>query len=118
LKKSALFIVLIFIVLTTTAYAGFFEDLFKSFGGGEQGDELDSNTIASGLKEALSIDPDHAFLQGMLTDAYKCSGDYDRAFEYWKKGQYQIWEKFGVTELLQVDRLILAYGYGLFRFWS
>jgi tetratricopeptide (TPR) repeat protein len=53
------------------------------------------------IKEALSIDPDHLFLQGMLTDAYKCSGDYDRAFEYWKKGQYKIWEKFGVTELLE-----------------
>lgn len=70
MKKSALFILLIFIILTTTTYAGFFEDLFKSFRSGTQGDELDSNTIASGLKEALSIGTENAVKNVAQVDGY------------------------------------------------
>jgi hypothetical protein len=69
-KKSALFIVLILIVLTTTLHAGFFDDIFKSFSGGTQGDEVDNNTIASGLKEALSIGTENAVKNVSQVDGY------------------------------------------------
>jgi len=69
-KKSALFIVLILIVITTTAYAGFFEDIFKIVGGGTQNDELDDSTIASGLKEALSIGTENAVKNVSQVDGY------------------------------------------------
>ena len=70
MKKSVLFIVLILIVSTTTTYAGFFQDLFKSFGSGKQTNELGNDKIASGLKEALSIGTENAVKNVSKVDGY------------------------------------------------
>jgi len=59
-KKSILFIVLIIACSTAITYAGFFEDFFKTIGGEPQAEGLDDGTIASGLKEALSIGTEDA----------------------------------------------------------
>jgi len=69
-KKSALLIVFILIFLTSTAYSGFFEDMFKVVGGGTQREELDESTIASGLKEALSIGTENAVKNVSRVDGY------------------------------------------------
>lgn len=60
MKKSILFIVLIIACSTAITYAGFFEDFFKTIGGEPQAEGLDDGTIASGLKEALSIGTEDA----------------------------------------------------------
>jgi hypothetical protein len=72
-KKSALFIVLILIIVTPATYAGFFEDMFKSVSGGTQSDEIDEiddDTIASGLREALSIGTENAVKNVSQKDGY------------------------------------------------
>ena len=53
------------------------------------------------IEKALSIDPDHPFLRGKLTEAYECLGDYDKAFEEWKKDHWQRWETITDAELLE-----------------
>jgi tetratricopeptide (TPR) repeat protein len=53
------------------------------------------------MKKALAIDPDHMFLSGGLTPIYRCLGDYEKAFEEWKMHNIGLWEKYGVTELLE-----------------
>jgi len=52
------------------------------------------------LEKALSIDPDHPFLYGKLSDVYECMGDYEKAFEEWKKINYDRWETITDAELL------------------
>ncbi len=54
------------------------------------------------LEKALYIDPDHPFLHGNMAMTYACSGDYDKIFEDWKKGNYDRWEMMGGdVELLE-----------------
>jgi tetratricopeptide (TPR) repeat protein len=53
------------------------------------------------IEKALSIDPDHPFLRGLLGWTYECLGDYEKAFEAWKKDYYDRWEKYGDAELLE-----------------
>jgi adenylate cyclase len=54
------------------------------------------------LEKARSIDPDHYFLDGFkFVDIYSCLGEYEKAFEEWRKMKYEVWEKYGITELLE-----------------
>jgi tetratricopeptide (TPR) repeat protein len=53
------------------------------------------------LEKARSIDPDHYFLDGFkFVDIYRCLGEYEKAFQVWKEMKYDVWEKYGVAELL------------------
>jgi len=52
-------------------------------------------------EKAIAIDPDHNFLRGQLGPIYRCLGDYQIAFEEWKKLAIGTWEKYGVTEILE-----------------
>jgi len=69
-RKGILFTVVIIVCSAAIAYAGFFEDLFKTAGGGVQGEDLDEGTIASGLKEALSIGTKDAVKSVSQVDGY------------------------------------------------
>ncbi len=60
MKKGIIFTVIIIVCSAAITYAGFFEDFFKTVGGEPQAEGLDDNTIASGLKEALSIGTEDA----------------------------------------------------------
>ena len=51
-------------------------------------------------EKALSIDPGHPFLFGKLSNVYECMGDYEKAFEEWKKINYARWETITDAELL------------------
>ena len=60
-------------------------------------------------EKALSIDPDHPFISGGLINAYLCLGDYERSFKEWKRLNYDIWEKYGITE--KVERIFYENGW-------
>ena len=70
MKKGILFTVVIIMCSAAIAYAGFFEDLFKTIGGEPQAEHLDDDTIASGLKEALSIGTKDAVKSVSQVDGY------------------------------------------------
>ena len=70
MKKGILFTVVIIMCSAAIAYAGFFEDLFKTIGGEPQAEDLDDDTIASGLKEALSIGTKDAVKSVSQVDGY------------------------------------------------
>jgi hypothetical protein len=70
MKKGILFIIIIIACSTAITYAGFFEDLFKTVGGEPQAEDLDDGTIASGLKEALSIGTEDAVKSVSQVDGY------------------------------------------------
>jgi tetratricopeptide (TPR) repeat protein/TolB-like protein len=61
---------------------------------------------------AISIDPNHSFLRGKLASIYQCLGDYDKVYELWRDMVYPLWERFGVSELL--DRTYREQGYFAF----
>jgi len=54
MRKIFHFILAFVLCSTTMAYAGIWDDIMKSIGASSKG-ETDDGTIASGLKEALSI---------------------------------------------------------------
>lgn len=70
MKKGILFMVVIIICSAAITHAGFFEDLFKTLGGGAEAENLDDSTIASGLKEALSIGTEDAVKSVSQVDGY------------------------------------------------
>lgn len=70
MRKGILFTVVIIVCSAAIAYAGFFEDLFKTVGVEPQAEDLDDGTIASGLKEALSIGTKDAVKSVSQVDGY------------------------------------------------
>ena len=61
------------------------------------------------LKMAQAIDPDHSFLQGRLHKIYECMGEYDKIFKEWREITLPLWERYGVTEIL--DSTYQEHGY-------
>jgi adenylate cyclase len=51
--------------------------------------------------KALSIDPDYGWARDQFRAIYQCLGDYEKAFEAWKRNHVNDWEKFGAAELLE-----------------
>ena len=50
------------------------------------------------IEKGLSIEPDNPMLWNQLSNASHCIGDYEKAFEMWKKVNYALWEEYDVTE--------------------
>lgn len=72
-------------------------------------------------EKALSIDPDHPFLRGKLGWVYECLGDYEKAFEEWKKINYDRWETLTDVELLEevfYEHGFIAYNQELARIYE
>jgi RNA binding exosome subunit len=68
--KKRIFMIIFFLLFTATlTYAGFLNDLFKGVGGSSEG-EPDESTVASGLKEALSIGTENAVRNVSAIDGY------------------------------------------------
>ena len=53
------------------------------------------------MEKALSVDPEHYFLQGRLRDIYLCLGEYEKAFETMKNNTANFWDGYGITESLE-----------------
>jgi hypothetical protein len=69
-KKGILFMVVIILCSAAITHAGFFEDFLKILSGEARRDNLDESTIASGLKEALSIGTADAVKSVSQVDGY------------------------------------------------
>ena len=59
MRKTIYFILVVFLCSTTLTHAGLLDNVMKSIGTSSKG-EADDSTIASGLKEALSIGTEKA----------------------------------------------------------
>jgi hypothetical protein len=69
MRKTVFFILAFVLCSTTLAYAGFLDNIMKDIGTSTKG-ETDDNTIASGLKEALSIGTEKAVNNVSQVDGY------------------------------------------------
>jgi RNA binding exosome subunit len=69
MKKRIFLIIYLLLFTATLTYAGFLNDLFKGVGGSSEG-ESDESTVASGLKEALSIGTENAVRNVSGIDGY------------------------------------------------
>lgn len=52
------------------------------------------------VKIGLKIEPNHPFLLGQYGWTNACLGNYDVYYEFWKSLNSGLWERFGVTSLL------------------
>ena len=52
-------------------------------------------------ERALSIDPENGFAPEVLDGAYFGLGNYNEWFNVWKRMNIELWEAYGVTELLE-----------------
>lgn len=69
MRKTFYFILVIFLCSTTLTHAGFLDNVMKGIGTSSQGG-TDDSTIASGLKEALSVGTENAVNNVSRVDGY------------------------------------------------
>ena len=67
------------------------------------------------VEKGLSIDPDHPFLLTKLLPVYECLGDYEKAFEEWKKINVVRWETLTDAESELLEEVFYKHGLNAFK---
>ena len=62
------------------------------------------------FEKGLSIDPGHGFLRNKLFYVYDCLGDYEKAFEDWKKRKSVSWETLTDAESELLEEVFYEHG--------